>query len=171
MPTLTIKPRAERTIPANSNVLQIVPQENYFLQIYLDSKRQGYQPDGTYRANGLTSTGVVNLREETRHIMSYCNPQDASGAKQTTHLALGYVQSGKTMSFTALTALALDCKYKMVILLAGTKNNLLKQSRDRLEDELQGKNKEYRDNYLIYRNPTKSLAEDRRTRADKARFP
>ena len=160
MPTITIKPRTERTIPANSNVLQIVPQENTFLQIYIDSKRQGFQPDGTYRSNGLTPTGVVNLREETRHIMSYCNPQEASEAKQTTHLALGYVQSGKTMSFTALTALALDCKYKMVILLAGTKNNLLKQSRDRLEDELQGKNKEYRDNYLIYRNPTKALAED-----------
>ena len=51
-------------------------------------------------------------------------------------LVVGEVQSGKTLSFTALIALAHDQGFPLVIVLAGTKNQLLSQTRDRLLKDL-----------------------------------
>lgn len=51
-------------------------------------------------------------------------------------LVVGYVQSGKTANYTALTAKALDAGYKIVIVLAGLHNSLRRQTQLRLEDEL-----------------------------------
>ncbi|RRA49307.1 alpha-1,4 polygalactosaminidase [Acidipila sp. EB88] len=53
-----------------------------------------------------------------------------------TGLVIGYVQSGKTMSFEAVTALARDNAYQVVIVVAGTSNPLLNQSTDRLRRDL-----------------------------------
>lgn len=49
---------------------------------------------------------------------------------------MGQVQSGKTMSFTALIALAHENGFPLVIVLAGTKNILLSQTTDRLRRDL-----------------------------------
>ena len=54
-----------------------------------------------------------------------------------TGLVLGRVQSGKTMSFTGVTALAHDNEFPLVIILAGTKNNLVGQTSSRLSRDLQ----------------------------------
>jgi len=47
------------------------------------------------------------------------------------------VQSGKTMSFTTLTALARDNGFPLVIVLAGTKKNLMSQTLERLQKDLE----------------------------------
>lgn len=57
-------------------------------------------------------------------------------AGQDAGLVVGYVQSGKTLSFTTVTALARDNGYGMVILLAGTAVALKGQSEDRLTIDL-----------------------------------
>lgn len=62
------------------------------------------------------------------------NPKDTN--KINTGLVIGYVQSGKTLSFTSLAAIARDNHYKLIILLAGTNNNLVEQSYNRLRDDL-----------------------------------
>jgi len=51
-------------------------------------------------------------------------------------LALGYVQSGKTMSFTTLAALAHDNGYRVVILVLGNTHLLVGQNTDRLLADL-----------------------------------
>jgi len=53
-----------------------------------------------------------------------------------TGLALGKVQSGKTLSYTALIALAVDNGYRITVVLAGTKNALLEQTTARLAHDL-----------------------------------
>lgn len=53
-----------------------------------------------------------------------------------TGLALGYVQSGKTTSITALTAAASDAGYRIIIALLGSTNLLLGQNQQRLEAAL-----------------------------------
>ena len=53
-----------------------------------------------------------------------------------TGIVIGYVQSGKTLSFTTLTALARDNNYQIVIVIAGVSTNLVNQSTKRLEDDL-----------------------------------
>ncbi|GGC12567.1 hypothetical protein GCM10011494_34240 [Novosphingobium endophyticum] len=72
---------------------------------------------------------------ETTAILGDC--VEPSGQDScNTGLVIGYVQSGKTLSFTGLTALARDNKYQLVILLAGTTNNLVEQSFDRIRKDL-----------------------------------
>lgn len=71
----------------------------------------------------------------SRDILAQCTPpiDDAGGR---TVLVVGYVQSGKTLSFTTVAALANDNGYRMVIVIAGTTTDLAEQSRDRLLDDL-----------------------------------
>jgi hypothetical protein len=61
-------------------------------------------------------------------------PSEPAG--QDAGLVVGYVQSGKTLSFTTVTALARDNGYGVVILLAGTAVTLKGQSEDRLTIDL-----------------------------------
>lgn len=75
------------------------------------------------------------LAEEARTILSKCIPPRGT-PDSTTGLVLGYVQSGKTLSFTAVAALARDNEYPMVIVITGIATNLLGQSVERLEKDL-----------------------------------
>src|SRR5262245_49196719 len=61
---------------------------------------------------------------------------DASRGHVNTGLALGYVQSGKTTSITALVASAADRDYDVIVALLGSTNLLLDQNRRRLETAL-----------------------------------
>ena len=75
------------------------------------------------------------LLQETYSILGECVDPNQND-HQNTGLVIGYVQSGKTLSFTSLSALARDNGYRLVILLAGTTNNLVEQSYDRLKTDL-----------------------------------
>lgn len=55
---------------------------------------------------------------------------------QETGLVVGYVQSGKTMSFEAVAALARDNGFQIVIVVTGSSNPLFDQSTGRLRDDL-----------------------------------
>lgn len=61
---------------------------------------------------------------------------DGDQSAPATVLALGYVQSGKTTSITALAALAADRGYQVIVALLGSTNLLLDQNRARLEGSL-----------------------------------
>jgi len=62
-------------------------------------------------------------------------PKEGAGT-QATVLALGYVQSGKTTSITALAAAAADAGYQVIVALLGSTNLLLAQNSERLEAAL-----------------------------------
>ncbi|CDX24421.1 conserved hypothetical protein [Mesorhizobium plurifarium] len=70
-----------------------------------------------------------------RSILSKCAPP-SSPSGQETGLVIGYVQSGKTLSFTTVTALARDNLYPIVIVIAGTTVPLFNQSTTRLQRDL-----------------------------------
>ena len=67
-------------------------------------------------------------------------PQNPQGSE--TGLALGYVQSGKTLSFTCVTALASDNRFPLVIVITGTSIPLFQQSVRRLRNDLRIDNPE-----------------------------
>lgn len=90
----------------------------------------------------FTTSGVVPTREgadrvinEACRILSQCAPVTQAISART-GLVCGYVQSGKTASMTAVSALAKDNGYRIIILIAGTTTNLVAQNRDRLETHL-----------------------------------
>ena len=86
-------------------------------------------------AVGVPEGSCTQLRDEAIEILSRCVPPDA-GAGDETGLVIGYIQSGKTMSFTTVAALACDNRYAMVIVIAGTSIPLTDQSRRRLRRDL-----------------------------------
>ena len=137
-----------------TNILQNVSSGEFF-EKFIDSQRRSES-----KPKGLSPEAVAIYRAETTDVLNHCNPHDASSNPETTHLVVGYVQSGKTMSFTGLTALAKDNGYRVVIYLAGTKNNLLDQTSKRLRKDLIGKNGANNDFYKIHPNPTTSDLDD-----------
>ncbi|HEV2889627.1 MAG TPA: hypothetical protein VGX28_04555, partial [Frankiaceae bacterium] len=75
------------------------------------------------------------LWRSTAGILEY-GPCASGGVAGGTGLALGYVQSGKTTSITALVASAADAGYRLVVALLGSTNLLLGQNLARVEGAL-----------------------------------
>jgi len=73
--------------------------------------------------------------QQARRILSRCaNPKLSVDRKCT--LVLGQVQSGKTLSFTSVIALARDNAISLTVLLGGTKRPLMQQTFERLTKDL-----------------------------------
>jgi hypothetical protein len=80
------------------------------------------------------------LVRSSKTILKHCIPSSVSNTghkyNDTTGLVFGYVQSGKTLSFTSVMALARDNDYRVAILIAGRTNLLLSQNTNRLLTEI-----------------------------------
>ncbi len=87
-------------------------------------------------------------------ILGRC-PIPTDNDRRVTGLALGKVQSGKTLSYTSLIALGIDNGYRVTVVLAGTKNPLLEQNFTRLYNDLEVN----RPNLTPFRNPVPQDAE------------
>ncbi len=101
----------------------------------------GEETLGLLRGNSkLSENGNLNdagnrvLNEALGIMQASGNPRIV--ANNETGIIIGYVQSGKTLSFTTLTALARDNNYRIVIILGGTSKILLQQSTVRLRRDL-----------------------------------
>lgn len=77
---------------------------------------------------------LANIRNKAAAILGRSAPLSELGG--TTGLVLGQVQSGKTISFTTVAAMARDNGYRMVIVITGTSTTLLDQSVTRLRRDL-----------------------------------
>ena len=86
------------------------------------------------RQDKLTVQGKCVVTDEAKNILEKCIKPGLHN--NITNIAVGYVQSGKTLSFTTLTALAADNGYRIIIYLTGTKTNLQEQTAKRLESDL-----------------------------------
>lgn len=129
--------------------LRWVPELKEFTNDFLKAKSQ--DPNGPSYED-LTE-GTDSVLQEAQRILGRCLPPSEPSGRET-GLVVGYVQSGKTMSFETVIALARDNGYGLVIVLAGTKNNLRDQSEDRLRKDL-GID-EGGDDWFHLSNPTKA---------------
>ncbi len=85
---------------------------------------------------GLSHESRTTLQREAASVLARCVSPKVPNRQQT-GLVIGYVQSGKTMSFTTVAALARDNGYRLIIVLSGLTRGLFCQSRDRLDRDLQ----------------------------------
>lgn len=96
------------------------------------------------KLNFLDKDERENLLSSSKKILENCIPPTIDKSKHkfndTTGLVFGYVQSGKTLSFTTVMALAQDNDYRIAILIAGRTNLLLSQNTERLKNDI-GDNK------------------------------
>jgi len=99
----------------------------------------------------ITEASCDRLKNEAVEILSKCgNPLLKKNSD--TGLVFGYIQSGKTMSYTTLAALAKDNNYQIIILMGGITKNLLNQTNNRLSKDLrieEGGNFEWK----MFQNP------------------
>jgi hypothetical protein len=110
----------------------------------LESRYRGYVSEEEWET----------VRDTAAAALSQCpNPNASSG--RVTGLALGKIQSGKTLSYTALIALAIDNGFRISVVLAGTKNPLLEQNFARLCHDLEAT----RPNLTPFKNPNLQDAE------------
>lgn len=87
------------------------------------------------RKHGIGENDRDTVMREAASVLAQCVPPTASSGRET-GLVIGYVQSGKTMSFTALAALARDNGYKLIVVISGITTNLFGQSTERLKKDL-----------------------------------
>jgi len=95
-----------------------------------------------FEQGGMPKESAENVINEACQILAQCNPP-ASPANPITGLVCGFVQSGKTASMTAVSALAKDNNYRIIILLAGVTTNLVDQNRERMETDLRRASSEW----------------------------
>lgn len=133
------------------NTLQEVHSGEAF-EAFLQSQKK------TSSKDGLSDNEAYNLRASTTDILNHCNAHDAVHSPEVTHLVVGYVQSGKTMSFTGVLAMARDNGYRVAIILTGVTTNLQEQTADRLVQDLDTDPRE--DRFSFLNNPSDEDAGD-----------
>lgn len=97
--------------------------------------------------------GRDDVRDAAVSILSKSVPPTGE-AGQETGLIVGYVQSGKTMSFETVAALARDNAFQVVIVVAGTANPLLDQSTGRLRRDLRLDEPDRARRWIQFQNPS-----------------
>ncbi len=84
----------------------------------------------------LSNAERATIQEQTVSILGKTVPPQHYAEGSETGLALGYVQSGKTLSFTCVAALASDNHFPLVIVITGISRPLFLQSVRRLRNDL-----------------------------------
>ena len=98
----------------------------YYKDLILDGKK----PSSKIR--------VMRLDSESNDILSRIENPKREGAWDNRGLVVGDVQAGKTSNYVGLLAKAVDAGYKVIIVLAGSTNDLRKQTQERIDDGLLG---------------------------------
>lgn len=130
----------------SSESITILPDHNESAERYIPKVK-----DATMKlvdTLDVDEESKTNLISEAQDILSRCVFPGTNG--NITNIAVGYVQSGKTMSFTVLTALAADNGFTAVVYLTGTKTNLQDQTYNRLNSDLYNINDN--DTFHIYKD-------------------
>lgn len=84
-----------------------------------------------------------NLGRVSDEIVDYLGDPKSDTPFQRRGLVLGDVQSGKTANYTAICNKAADTGYRVIIILAGTMENLRQQTQERLDAEFSGRMSQY----------------------------
>ncbi|WP_217376585.1 Z1 domain-containing protein [Paenarthrobacter ureafaciens] len=104
------------------------PKPGLYTDRFVKSKTQGDKPS-------VSVDEMKRVLGDSSEILGQsCDPYQLGPSNAG--LVVGYVQSGKTLSFTTVAALARDNQFGAVIVLAGSTNTLKNQSEDRLVDDL-----------------------------------
>lgn len=97
----------------------------------------------TYLSRKWSEEVVNRLHQTTNGIMNDLGDPKSEQPFQRRGLLLGDVQSGKTATYTAICNKAADCGYRVIIVLAGTMENLRIQTQERLDAEFVGLDSKY----------------------------
>ena len=86
--------------------------------------------------DAFDSATKERIDRETLSILGACHNPDSPEPTDMTGAVIGYVQSGKTTSFNALTMLAIDNGFTLIIVLGGRTKSLLEQNTNEFKTSL-----------------------------------
>ena len=89
--------------------------------------------------NNWSAESIETVSDQAREVMRRIEDPTGEHTVSSRGLVVGYVQSGKTANFTAVAAKAIDAGYRLIVVLAGTLDNLRNQTQRRLDKELFGR--------------------------------
>src|SRR5882724_506903 len=133
-------------------------ESNYWQPIIGEETLHLLRSKGFEKPGGALIDAGERLLHSTLGIMQRCCDPTASQFSET-GIVIGYVQSGKTLSFTLLTAVARDNGFQIVIVVAGTSVNLTKQSTERLKNDLGLETRRDR-KWTLFSNPNPANQKD-----------
>jgi hypothetical protein len=96
----------------------------------------GRQVEDLLERQTLDAPVKDRLLETCKRTLSRCGSPDSEEEHRGAHLVVGEIQSGKTLAFTTLMAMARDNGFRLIIVIAGTKTNLLDQTVARVDGDL-----------------------------------
>lgn len=121
------------------------------------AKHRWEPAEGTETIDFLLNVVPEDARASVRYAAASILAKSISPNVETGHetgLVVGYVQSGKTMSFEAVASLACDNNFQVVIVIAGSSNSLLDQSTNRLRQDLRLDKPDRRRRWILFKNPS-----------------
>jgi hypothetical protein len=138
--------------PKPSGPALVTPQPQTTLPGLQWTPVQGEQATSLAKRSGLEHAAQQRLIDSAARILGAgIDPKARKG--RVTGLVVGYVQSGKTLSFTTVIGLARDNGFPLVIVVAGNKDNLLTQSHKRLARDLDVDGGEGLPAWIMEKNP------------------
>ena len=103
----------------------------------------------------LDDDGKITVVSEAQDVLKHCI---APGIKDNiTNIAVGYIQSGKTLSYTTLTTLAADNGFRIIIYLTGVTTSLNNQTYGRIQKDLKVNESEW---YSLFEDNPKNIDGD-----------
>lgn len=114
-------------------------------QPWLDARKASINPFFWDRyakflvSSGFPPTVVARLNHITDKILGTLEDPERKGNWYRRGLVMGHVQSGKTANYIGLINKAADAGYRLVILIAGTLNNLRTQTQERVDEGFIGR--------------------------------
>ena len=106
-----------------------------------------------FLSNVVPESSQNSVRDAAVSIIARSVPPTVEAGSET-GLVVGYVQSGKTMSFETVVALARDNAFQIVIVVAGIANSLLEQSTGRLRLDLRLDDPDRPRRWIPFQNPS-----------------
>jgi hypothetical protein len=113
---------------------------------------QGPQASEVAKRSGLNEAAQQRLIDSAAQILGG-GVEPRNGRGRATGLVVGYVQSGKTLSFTTVIGLARDNGFPLVVVIAGNKDSLLSQSHKRLARDLDVEGGDKLPAWIMEKNP------------------
>ena len=107
-----------------------------------------------FLSSAVSENSRPGIMDSAVSIIAKTIPPTGEAGKET-GLVVGYIQSGKTMSFETVITLARDNSFQIIIVVAGTATSLLEQTTDRLRRDLRLDDSMRTRRWMLFKNPTK----------------
>lgn len=114
----------------------------------LENTRRWTAYNALLSRKGWSSNVRDTLNKETSRIVDLMGDPNKPGAWARRGLVIGEVQSGKTATYIGVLNKALDAGYQFVVILGGHTNDLRKQTQERVDSDLVGKDSSLLGNHI-----------------------